>query len=82
MHLHCELFRADTGKSYVESNVVTCVGRRLVESPVGLRGFIAQLAAADYPDTFRHNLWVAWDICHPCLDAYVVGISGENASGS
>ena len=58
------------------------VGRRLVESPVCLRVFIAQFVATDYSDTYRHNLWVAWDICHPCLDAYVVGISEENASGS
>ena len=31
-----ELFITTSRNSYVDSNAVTCVGRRLVESPVGI----------------------------------------------
>lgn len=54
----------------------------LVESPVGLRVFIAQSVATDYSDTFCDDLGTARNLRHPCLGAYVVGISEENASGS
>jgi hypothetical protein len=54
----------------------------LVESPVGLRVFISQFVATDYSDTFCGDLGIAGNLRHPCLDAYVVRVSEENASGS
>ena len=68
--------------SYVESDVLTCVDRRLVESPVGLCVWISQFVATSRLGTFRGSLRIARNLRHPCLDAYIVGVPEENTSRS
>lgn len=47
-------------------------------APVSLRVCISQLGATGNPSTFRGGIWIAWNLCHPRLDADSAGVSDEN----
>ena len=49
--------------------------------PVCFRVCISQLLAAAHLGTLRADLWIAWNLLYPRLDAHTVGVSKENTAG-
>ena len=53
---------------------------RIGGASVRLRVCISQLLAAAHLGTLRADLWIAWNLLYPRLDAHTVGVSNENTA--